>query len=94
MLKNVLKYIELRSKGEIWTDAKYIRNFVLNHKAYKKDSIVTDEINYDLVCHLLEIQNEKIKPKELYGEFANVIDTLSDKLNGIIKQHKCSGKFN
>ena len=94
VLKNVLKYIELRSKGEIWTDAKYIRNFVLNHKAYKKDSIVTDEINYDLVCHLLEIQNEKIKPKELYGEFANVIDTLSDKLNGIIKQHKCSGKFN
>ena len=94
ILKNVLKYIELKSKGEIWTDAKYIRNFVLNHKSYKKDSIVTEEINYDLVCHLLDIQNEKIRPKELFGVFTDKIEELSDKLKGIIQQNYCYNQFN
>jgi hypothetical protein len=27
--------------GELMTDAKYIREFVLNHPKYQKDSIVT-----------------------------------------------------
>jgi glutamate--cysteine ligase catalytic subunit len=38
------KHTELKAKGEVWTDAKYIRNFVLNHPKYAKDSIVTDVI--------------------------------------------------
>lgn len=49
------------------TDAKYIRNFVLNHRAYEQDSLLNDKINYDLVNHLLEIQHQKIKPKDLLG---------------------------
>jgi glutamate--cysteine ligase catalytic subunit len=39
-----LKFIEMRAKGLLWTDAKYIRNFVLNHPKYNKDSIVTHVI--------------------------------------------------
>ncbi len=48
------------------TDAKYIRTFVQNHRDYKYDSIVTDQINYDLINHILEIQNGRVKPKELF----------------------------
>ena len=66
MLKFV-NYIERKAKGEIWTDAKYIRKFVREHPKYNKDSIITEEINYDLIIHLLDIQNGIIKPKELFG---------------------------
>ena len=55
MLKFV-NYIERKAKGEIWTDAKYIRKFVREHPKYNKDSIITEEINYDLINHLLDIQ--------------------------------------
>ena len=66
-MNNYVDFIEKRAKGEIWTDAKYIRNFVLNHKKYNKDSIVTEEINYDLIKHILLIQTGEIKPKEIFG---------------------------
>ena len=60
-------YMEKRATGEIWTDAKYIRKFINEHPKYNKDSIITEEINYDLVNHLLNIQNGDIKPRELFG---------------------------
>ena len=66
-LYKFIDYLEKKTKGEIWTDAKYIRNFVDNHPKYNKDSIITEEINYDLIMHLLDIQNGLIKPKELLG---------------------------
>ena len=46
-LYKFIDYLEKKTKGEIWTDAKYIRNFVDNHLKYNKDSIITEEINYD-----------------------------------------------
>ena len=60
-------FFERKTKGELWTDAKYIRKFVNDHPKYNKDSIITEEINYDLITHLLDIQNGVIKPKELLG---------------------------
>ena len=66
-LLKFIDYLEKKTKGEIWTDAKYIRNYIKNHPKYNKDSIVTEEINYDLISHLLDIQNGLIKPKELFG---------------------------
>ena len=68
--QNLLKFanhMEKKAKGEIWTDAKYIRKFISEHPKYNKDSIITEEINYDLINHLLEIQNGNLKPKELFG---------------------------
>lgn len=62
-----IDFLEKRTKGELWTDAKYIRHFVNNHPKYNKDSIITEDINFDLISHLLNIQNGLIKPKELFG---------------------------
>ena len=61
-----IEFLEKRTKGEIWTDAKYIRHFIDNHPKYNKDSIISEEINFDLITHLLDIQNGLIKPKELF----------------------------
>ena len=63
-----LSFLSKRASGELWTDAKYIRNFVLNHPKYNKDSIINEEMNYDLIEHILKIQNKEIKPKELFGD--------------------------
>ena len=67
ILDEYLNFISRKAKGELWTDAKYVRNFVLNHPKYNKDSILTEEINYDLIKHILKIQRGDIKPKELFN---------------------------
>ena len=36
-------------KGSLQTPATWIRNFVRTHPAYKFDSVVSEEINYDLM---------------------------------------------
>ena len=60
------------------TDAKYVREFVLNHPKYQKDSVVTkviflfiistQEINFDLIKQLLAIQNGETYPKQLFDK--------------------------
>ena len=67
-LLQFVNFLERRTKGELFTDAKYIRKFVNEHPKYKKDSIITEEINYDLIMHILQIQNGLLKPKELFCE--------------------------
>jgi glutamate--cysteine ligase catalytic subunit len=39
------------------TNASWIRQFVLSHPLYKSDSIVSDEIQYDLVWKMQQIAN-------------------------------------
>lgn len=48
-LARYLDLIRKRADGTLWTTAKWIRNFVGNHPEYKKDSVVSEAINYDLV---------------------------------------------
>lgn len=51
--------------GKLLTDARYIRNFILNHDDYKKNSIISTSTEYDLVQHIFKIQNSEITPDEL-----------------------------
>ncbi|KAF8348383.1 glutamate-cysteine ligase catalytic subunit [Amanita rubescens] len=48
-IKQYLDVIRLRSKGELQTPATWIRDFVRSHPSYKFDSVVSQEINYDLL---------------------------------------------
>jgi len=52
ILNNYLSLISDRASGISSTPATIIRNFVLNHPEYAKDSIVSDHIIYDLMKHL------------------------------------------
>lgn len=59
-----LNFISKRAKGEFITNAKYIRNFIQNHPKYNFDSVVSEEINYDLLVNLNEITDGKIKSSQ------------------------------
>ena len=48
-INTYLEFLRKRARGLIPTDAKFIRDFVLNHPSYQKDSIVSSEIAFDLV---------------------------------------------
>lgn len=44
----LLGRVMLMMIGKLVTPASWIRNFIVTHPAYKHDSVVSDEINYDL----------------------------------------------
>lgn len=48
-LRSYLDLVRKRSNGTLKTAASWIRDFVRSHPAYKLDSVVSQEINYDLM---------------------------------------------
>ncbi|KAJ5965748.1 hypothetical protein N7481_012462 [Penicillium waksmanii] len=48
-LATYLDLIRKRADGTLWTGARWIREFVSKHPSYKQDSVVSEEITYDLV---------------------------------------------
>lgn len=63
-----LKLIRGRASGELMTTAKYIRNFIRSHPKYKFDSVVTDEINYDLMEKCARITKGEDTCPELFAD--------------------------
>ncbi|KAL3422598.1 glutamate-cysteine ligase [Phlyctema vagabunda] len=52
-----LDLIRKRADGTLWTAAKWIRHFVADHEDYKKDSVVSDIINHDLIGAVIAIES-------------------------------------
>ena len=48
-LARYLGLIRGRASGELWTAAKWIRAYVRGHREYQMDSVVNEEVCYDLV---------------------------------------------
>jgi glutamate--cysteine ligase catalytic subunit len=67
-LNMYLDFIERRATGELVTPATWMRNFVRNHANYKGDSVVSDEIAYDLMCTCRDIGEGKLHIPELLGD--------------------------
>ncbi|RUP43560.1 glutamate-cysteine ligase-domain-containing protein [Jimgerdemannia flammicorona] len=66
------KYLELvrkRADGTLVTGATWMRNFVQNHPYYRQDSVVSQEINYDLVREIARIGRGEVIVPELLGNF-------------------------
>jgi glutamate--cysteine ligase catalytic subunit len=63
-----LELIEKRAKGELVTPATWMRNFVRSHPAYKGDSVVSDEIAYDLMVACKEIGEGRRHEPSLLGD--------------------------
>jgi glutamate--cysteine ligase catalytic subunit len=57
------------------TNASWIRQFVLTHPLYKQDSIVSDEIQYDLVWKIMQIAN---RHEDCFHIKHPKMDTLSE----------------
>ncbi|ORY68824.1 glutamate-cysteine ligase [Pseudomassariella vexata] len=72
-LATYLDLIRRRASGELWTAAKWIRQFVAKHPAYKADSVVDDEINKSLVGAVIDISE-----KEQVGKGWKGLDGVPD----------------
>jgi glutamate--cysteine ligase catalytic subunit len=70
-----LDFIERRATGELVTPATWMRNFVRSHSAYKGDSVISDEIAYDLMCVCRDVGEGKVHVPELLGDV--VIDRVT-----------------
>ena len=60
-LDRYLNFISKRASGENKTNARWIREFISSHPKYNCDSVVTEEINYDLLVELDKIAKGKLK---------------------------------
>ncbi|KAF7977807.1 hypothetical protein HWV62_2725 [Athelia sp. TMB] len=66
-----LDFIKQRSNGSLQTPATWIRNFIRSHPKYKFDSVVSEEINYDLVVAVDEIVKGTRRDSSLLPEDYN-----------------------
>lgn len=60
ILKDHVNLIRGRATGEKITGATWIRNFVLNHPSYQHDSIVNEEITFDLLNKIKNLDSSEI----------------------------------
>ncbi|KAI8320377.1 GCS-domain-containing protein [Martensiomyces pterosporus] len=63
-------FIRGRADGTIMTAAAWMRSFVRSHPEYKFDSVVSPEINHDLVVALDDIVRGRRPAPELLGSYA------------------------
>ncbi|CAG0886843.1 unnamed protein product [Cyprideis torosa] len=61
-LESYLKLIEFRASGRIPTVARWMRDLVAQHPNYAKDSVVSDEINYDILNAMRNATPENMFP--------------------------------
>jgi glutamate--cysteine ligase catalytic subunit len=66
-LNQYMEFIEQRATGELITPATWMRNFVRTHPSYKNDSVVTDDIAYDLTKACRDIGEGQLHIPELLG---------------------------
>lgn len=66
-LATYLDLIRKRASGELWTAAKWIREFVAGHPSYKFDSVVPEDVNKDLVGAVIEIGDRECNGKGFKG---------------------------
>jgi glutamate--cysteine ligase catalytic subunit len=68
-LSDYMKLFELRANGTLLTPAAWIRKFVREHPSYKHDSVIDDEVAYDLMVKLNEISTGKCEAVDLVPNY-------------------------
>lgn len=54
-----LSLVSKRASGKLASNASWIRDFVQSHPAYKHDSVISEEVNYDLMKEIENITDGK-----------------------------------
>ncbi|KAI0786681.1 glutamate-cysteine ligase catalytic subunit [Abortiporus biennis] len=54
-IKDYIDLVKKRANGSLLTPATWIRNFVRSHPSYKSDSVVSQQVNYDLMVAVDEM---------------------------------------
>ncbi|KAK3501345.1 glutamate-cysteine ligase-domain-containing protein [Neurospora crassa] len=90
-LARYLDLIRKRASGELWTAAKWIREFIAKHPGYKKDSVVSEEITKDLVGAVIEI-GEREKRGLGIDDLIGQVPDLEKLFGGFLKgKSPCGG---
>ena len=76
-LARYLDLIRKRASGQLWTGAKWIRHFVRGHRAYNSDSVVDEEICYDLLKAVKEITKHEGKGEGIGKEMLKAADPVA-----------------
>jgi glutamate--cysteine ligase catalytic subunit len=66
-IRRYLDLIKARAKGDLVTPATWMRSFITSHPEYKHDSIVSYDIQYDLVKAVDEVERGVRAAPELLG---------------------------
>ncbi|CAA9987459.1 gamma-glutamylcysteine synthetase, putative [Plasmodium knowlesi strain H] len=82
-INEYIEFVKLRCAGKICTGAAYLRNFILNHPAYEKDSYINSRINYDICKLIADIGKGLIIPQELLGVF---VDPYKERIKSDLRQ--------
>jgi len=69
LVDQYLSLVSKRASGELKTFARWQRDFVTSHPDYKKDSIISPSINYDLIQALIDLEAGKRSETSLLGAF-------------------------
>lgn len=63
-----MRFLLERAKGEIKTGARYIRDFVMNHPSYAHDSVVSEQISFDLMSSIINMNNSAEERAKFLGK--------------------------
>ena len=69
VLQSYLALVSKRASGKVPTIARFLRNHVLNHPSYKKDSKVNEDINFDLIKITLAITDFDVTKENILKEY-------------------------
>ncbi len=66
-----LRFLADRATGKAPTGARFIRNFVMGHPDYKRDSKLTQQMNFDLMKMMATLNDSESEARRgLLGEYA------------------------
>ena len=74
-IETYCEFLYMRATGELLTTATWMRQFVRSHPAYQNDSVVTQDIAYDLMVRCSEVVKGQHQAPELFGKFAAHVGT-------------------
>ncbi|KAF8443157.1 glutamate-cysteine ligase-domain-containing protein [Boletus edulis BED1] len=77
-ISKYIDFVRRRANGSLLTAASWMRQFVRSHPSYKFDSVVSQEINYDLMVAIDEIERGVLRIPEFLPQ-----DYARSRVNGL-----------
>lgn len=90
-LATYLSLISQRASGQLDTTARWIRNFVDAHPAYKHDSVVDETINHDLIGAVIAIGERESAGRNFQGLGIHGLSRLLGHFRGQCDQESENG---
>ncbi|KAH6697145.1 glutamate-cysteine ligase [Plectosphaerella plurivora] len=81
-LDTYLRLVSQRASGKLDTAARWIRDFVASHPAYKQDSVVDDEIQKDLIAAVLTVGEREVSGQGFNNTGIRGLDRLLGNFRG------------